>query len=59
MSKVWLVTGSGSGLGREIAIKALEAGHRVVATARDVNQLDDLVSVIWFSRKTGPSRCYR
>jgi NAD(P)-dependent dehydrogenase (short-subunit alcohol dehydrogenase family) len=43
MSKVWLVTGSGSGLGRAITIKALEAGHRVVATARDVGQLDDLV----------------
>lgn len=44
MSKVWLVTGSGSGLGRAIATKALEAGHRVVATARDVSQLDDLVA---------------
>jgi len=43
MSKVWLVTGSGSGLGRAITVKALEAGHRVVATARDVRQLDDLV----------------
>ena len=44
MSKVWLVTGSGSGLGRAITTKALEAGHRVVATARDVSQLDDLVA---------------
>ena len=44
MSKIWLVTGSGSGLGREITIQALQAGHRVVATARDVNQLDDLVT---------------
>ena len=44
MSKVWLVTGSGSGLGREITIKALEAGHRVVATARNVNELDDLAT---------------
>ncbi len=43
MSKVWLVTGSGSGLGRAIAARALEAGHRVVATARDVGQLDGLV----------------
>jgi len=43
MSKVWFVTGSGSGLGRSITVKALEAGHRVVATARDVSQLDDLV----------------
>lgn len=44
MSKIWLVTGSGSGLGRAITVKALEAGHSVVATARDVSQLDDLVA---------------
>jgi NAD(P)-dependent dehydrogenase (short-subunit alcohol dehydrogenase family) len=44
MSKVWLVTGSGSGLGRAITIKALEAGHRVVATARDVSQLDEMAA---------------
>jgi NAD(P)-dependent dehydrogenase (short-subunit alcohol dehydrogenase family) len=44
MSKAWLVSGSGSGLGRAITVKALDAGHRVVATARDVSQLDDLVA---------------
>lgn len=44
MSKVWLVTGSGAGLGRQITIQALEAGHCVVATARDTKQLDDLVA---------------
>lgn len=43
MSQVWLVTGSSRGLGRNIAIAALEAGHRVVATARKPEQLDDLV----------------
>ncbi len=43
MAKVWLVTGGGSGLGRAISIKALEAGHQVVATARDLEQLRDLV----------------
>lgn len=42
MSNVWLITGSGSGLGRAIANAALEAGHRVIATARDVEQLRDL-----------------
>jgi NAD(P)-dependent dehydrogenase (short-subunit alcohol dehydrogenase family) len=42
MSKVWLVTGSGSGLGRLIAEAALKAGNRVVATARDTGQLTDL-----------------
>jgi NADP-dependent 3-hydroxy acid dehydrogenase YdfG len=42
MAKVWLVTGSGSGLGRAISTKALETGHQVVATARDLSQLEDL-----------------
>jgi len=32
-SNVWLVTGSGSGLGRNIAEAVLAAGHRLVATA--------------------------
>lgn len=31
---VWLVTGEGRGLGVDIARAALDAGHRVVATAR-------------------------
>lgn len=44
MSKVWLITGSGSGLGRIIAETVLAAGNRVVATARNVLQLDDLVA---------------
>ena len=43
MSKVWLVTGSGSGLGRIIAETALAAGNQVVASARDIRQLDELV----------------
>jgi NAD(P)-dependent dehydrogenase (short-subunit alcohol dehydrogenase family) len=42
MSKVWLITGSGTGLGREIAEAALAAGAAVVATARDPAQLADL-----------------
>src|SRR5580692_8795454 len=43
MSKVWLVTGSASGLGRNIAEAVLESGDRLVATARDPKRLDDLV----------------
>jgi NAD(P)-dependent dehydrogenase (short-subunit alcohol dehydrogenase family) len=35
MSKVWLVTGSASGLGRNIAEAVLAGGDRLVATARD------------------------
>ena len=35
MDKVWLVTGSAIGLGRNIAEAVLESGDRLVATARD------------------------
>src|SRR5882757_8549010 len=44
MDKVWLVTGSASGLGRNIAEAVLESGDRLVATARDPRRLDDLVN---------------
>jgi NAD(P)-dependent dehydrogenase (short-subunit alcohol dehydrogenase family) len=44
MPKVFLVTGSSRGLGREIVTAALAAGHRVMATARDPRSLDVLVA---------------
>jgi len=44
MSKVWLVTGSASGLGRDIAAAVLASGDRLVATARNPKQLADLVA---------------
>lgn len=44
MSKVFLVTGSSRGLGREIVLAALAAGHQVVATARDPRSLADLTA---------------
>jgi NAD(P)-dependent dehydrogenase (short-subunit alcohol dehydrogenase family) len=43
MSKVFLVTGSSRGLGRQLAEKVLAAGHSLVATARRPEQLADLV----------------
>src|SRR5215467_3216435 len=43
MSKVWLVTGSASGLGRNIAEAVLASGERLVATARDPRRLQDLL----------------
>jgi len=43
MSKVWLVTGSASGLGREIAEAVLASGDRLMATARDPQRLTVLV----------------
>ena len=44
MSKVWLITGSGNGLGRDIAEAALAAGHSVVAGARRTEELAPLVA---------------
>ncbi|MGW6745545.1 SDR family NAD(P)-dependent oxidoreductase [Streptomyces sp. NPDC055025] len=44
MSRVWFVTGSSRGLGRAIVEAALEAGDRVVATARRPARLEDLVA---------------
>jgi NAD(P)-dependent dehydrogenase (short-subunit alcohol dehydrogenase family) len=43
MSKVWLVTGSAIGLGRNIAEAVLASGDRLIATARDPGRLEDLV----------------
>jgi NAD(P)-dependent dehydrogenase (short-subunit alcohol dehydrogenase family) len=40
MSKVILVTGAGRGLGTDIARQALAAGHRVVATGRRPEQVE-------------------
>jgi NAD(P)-dependent dehydrogenase (short-subunit alcohol dehydrogenase family) len=44
MSKVWLITGSGNGLGRHIAEAALAAGDSVVAGARRTEELAPLVA---------------
>ena len=42
MSKVWLITGASRGLGRAFTEAVLEAGDRVVATARNPEQLVEL-----------------
>src|ERR1700690_3307929 len=44
MSKIWLITGSGNGLGRDIAEAALAAGDSVVAGARRTEELAPLVA---------------
>jgi NAD(P)-dependent dehydrogenase (short-subunit alcohol dehydrogenase family) len=44
MSKVWLITGSGNGLGRDIAEAALAAWDSVVAGARRTEELAPLVA---------------
>jgi NAD(P)-dependent dehydrogenase (short-subunit alcohol dehydrogenase family) len=43
MTQTWLITGSSRGLGRALAEAVLAAGHNVVATARDPEQVRDLV----------------
>ena len=42
MSKVWLITGASRGLGRAFTEAVLEAGDRVVATARNPEHLVEL-----------------
>ncbi|KAL0574491.1 hypothetical protein V5O48_007466 [Marasmius crinis-equi] len=41
---VWLITGTSTGLGRDLALAALNRGDKVVATARSrsIGQIDDL-----------------
>ena len=39
MSKVWLITGAGRGMGVDIAKAALAAGHKVVATGRNTDKV--------------------
>jgi NAD(P)-dependent dehydrogenase (short-subunit alcohol dehydrogenase family) len=44
MSKVWFITGSSRGLGRALTEAVLAKGDQVAATARQPQQLDDLVT---------------
>ena len=43
MAQVWLITGSARGLGRAIAEAVLAADDKLIATARNPQQLSDLV----------------
>lgn len=44
MPNYWFVTGSSRGLGRATVMAALDAGHTVMATARNPGDLDDLAT---------------
>ncbi|GAP52930.1 SDR family oxidoreductase [Streptomyces azureus] len=44
MSKIWFITGSSRGFGRQFVEAALERGDRVAATARTTDSLADLVA---------------
>jgi NADP-dependent 3-hydroxy acid dehydrogenase YdfG len=41
-ASVWFVTGCSTGFGRNIAAHLLDLGYRVVVTARQTNQIEDL-----------------
>lgn len=38
ITKSWFITGASSGLGLEMALSALRAGHHVIGTGRDIQQ---------------------
>jgi NADP-dependent 3-hydroxy acid dehydrogenase YdfG len=42
--KIWFITGTSKGFGRIWAESALERGDKVVATARNLEALDELVA---------------
>ena len=44
MKNVWLITGCSTGFGRALAKELLENGYRVAVTARNVEQVKDMVS---------------
>jgi NAD(P)-dependent dehydrogenase (short-subunit alcohol dehydrogenase family) len=43
MSKSWLITGAGRGMGVDIAKEALAAGHKVIATGRNTDKVAQAV----------------
>ena len=44
-ARVWFITGSSSGFGYLLAKEALRRGDRVIATARNASQIDDLTTL--------------
>ena len=47
MSKIWFITGAGSGIGAGVARAALRAGDRVVATGRSLDKLRRALGASW------------
>ncbi|WP_374754340.1 SDR family NAD(P)-dependent oxidoreductase [Dyadobacter crusticola] len=43
MTKVWFITGSSRGLGKSLTAALLASGDKVAATARNTEQLEELV----------------
>ena len=49
-TKVWLITGTSSGMGRALVRSALDRSEKVIATARVIEQIQDLRSFADSSR---------
>lgn len=49
--KVILITGCSSGIGKSLALKLHNLGHKVYATARNVNTISDLSSKLFIAEK--------
>lgn len=45
MKKTILITGAGSGLGKQASIELAKRGHKVYATVRYENEIDDLIDI--------------
>jgi hypothetical protein len=54
MSRVWLITGSASGLGRNIAEAVLASGDRLVALAHDLRRPEDLAELYGVQIRVAP-----
>lgn len=52
--RVWLITGCSAGFGQELALAALAAGDRVMATARQPDRLADLLAAGGERVRTAP-----
>src|SRR5436190_11022857 len=54
MSRTWFITGTSSGFGRQLTEQLLAKGDRVAATARHLEDLDDLAKLygdqLWRAR---------
>ena len=46
MSRVWFITGAGSGIGAGVGRAALKAGHRIVATGRNMGKLSGAFATV-------------
>lgn len=44
MSKVWFITGCSTGFGKQLAKEVLQAGYKAVVTARNTNDVQDIIS---------------